>query len=82
MYEFKYHRAKGELIANSGSEHGAFQPVLDFFGSVPRTTPDELFRDQRSRASTQKQSYHFDVDVVHIQPKDNIAKKMAAFVLP
>ena len=81
VYEFKYHRAKGELIVGLGDAHAAFRPLLDFFESVPRTTPDELFRDQRARASTQKRAHHFSVDGVHIEPKDNTAKKIAAFVL-
>src|ERR1022692_1712504 len=81
VYEFKYHRAKGELIVGLGDAHAAFRPLLDFFESVPRTTQDELFRDQRARASTQKREHHFSVDGVHIEPKDNAAKKIAAFVL-
>jgi transposase-like protein len=81
VYEFKYHRAKAEVIVGRGTEHAAFQPLLDFFERVPRATPDEIFRDQTSRASTQKHAYHFPVDGVHIEPKDNAAKKIAAFVL-
>ena len=81
VYEFKYHRAKGELIVGGSPEHDAFRPLLEFFESVPRSTPHELFRDQRSRASTQKHKHHFPVDGVHIEPKDNAAKKIAAFVL-
>ena len=61
--------------------HATFRPLLHFFESVPRTTPDKLFRDQSSRASTQKRSMHFHTDGVHIEPKDNAAKKLAAFVL-
>lgn len=82
VYEFKYHRAKGELIVGGiGDAHRPFGPLLNFFESVPRSTPDELFRDQRARASTQKRAHHFNVDGVHIEPKDNTAKKIAAFVL-
>jgi hypothetical protein len=81
VYEFKYHRAKAELIVRDSAEHDAYRPLLEFFESIPRTTPDELFRDQRSRASTQKHKYRFPIDGVHIEPKDNAAKKIAAFVL-
>jgi hypothetical protein len=81
VYEFKYHRAKAELIVRNSTEHDQYRPLLDFFESVPRSTPDELFRDQRSRASTQKHKYRFPIDGVHIEPKDNAAKKIAAFVL-
>jgi transposase-like protein len=81
VYEFKYHRAKAELIVRDAKGHDGYRPLLDFFESVPRTTPDELFRDQRARASTQKHKHHFAVDGVHIEPKDNAAKKIATFVL-
>jgi transposase-like protein len=81
VYEFKYHRAKAELIVRDSKEHDQYRPLLEYFESVPRATPDELFRDQRSRASTQKHKYRFPIDGVHIAPKDNAAKKIAAFVL-
>jgi transposase-like protein len=79
VYAFKYHRAKTDLIIESGKVHSRFKPLQNFLAGVPRECPHQLFREQQGRASTHKSL--FNLDQVVIAPKNNAAVKCARFVL-
>lgn len=79
VYDYKYHRAKTELLFAHHREHREFRPIAAFLEEVPVNCPHALFRDNTSRAS--KQEKRFNIDGVRITPKQNAAIDAAQFVL-
>ena len=79
IYDFKYHRAKTDLLLEQDSRHDHFRPLQTFLERVPKNCPHELFRNNPSRASQSKQ--RFNLDQVTITPKANAAVAIARLVL-
>jgi transposase-like protein len=80
VYDFKYHRAKTDLILERSVAAGeTFRPLQRFLEHVPRHCPHALFREDRPRASTYKGGFHFDGAMV--TPRVNAAVKNARVVL-
>jgi hypothetical protein len=75
VYDFKYHRAKTDLILERSAAGETFRPLQTFLENVPRKCPHALFRQERPRASTYKGG--FDLDGVRFTPRENAAVKNA-----
>lgn len=78
IYDFKYHRAKTDLILNDNFKHYKFKPLRDFLELVTAECPHQVFKESKKRASEYKDV--FDLDGVKIMPKKNIAVSNTNFV--
>jgi len=79
IYDFKYHRAKTELILSEQFKHYKFKPLQDFLELVVAECPHQIFRESRKRASGCKDV--FNLDQVKVTPKTNTATKNTNFVM-
>jgi hypothetical protein len=79
VYDFKYHRAKTELLLADDTRNERFRPLQQFLERVPRWCTHQLFRDAPSRAS--KHKHLFNLDEVLITPCENSAIETTRFVL-
>jgi len=78
IYNFKYHRAKLDLILNEEFRHYRFKPLKEFLELVIAECPNQIFQNSNKRASEFKNI--FSLDQVKITPKNNAAVKTANFV--
>jgi hypothetical protein len=78
IYNFKYHRAKLELIINEEFRHYRFKPLQEFLELAVAECPHQIFQNTTKRASEFKNI--FNLDQVKITPKNNAAVKIANFV--
>ncbi len=78
IYNFKYHRAKLDLILNEEFRHYRFKPLQEFLELVTAECPNQIFQNSNKRASECKSL--FNLDQVKIVPKNNAAVKTANFV--
>jgi len=78
IYNFKYHRAKLDLIINEEFRHFRFKPLQEFLELAVAECPHQLFQNTAKRASEFKNA--FNLDQVKITPKNNAAVKIANFV--
>ena len=78
IYNFKYNRAKLDLIINEEFRHFRFKPLQEFLELAVAECPHQLFQNPTKRASDYKNT--FNLDQVRITPKDNFAVKIANFV--
>lgn len=79
IYDFRYHRAKLDLILEEHFKHYRFKPLKDFLELVVAECPHQLFKTTKNRASEYKNV--FNLDQVKIVSKDNAAVRTANFVL-
>jgi len=79
IYNFKYHRAKTNLILNEKFNHFKFKPLQEFLGLVVAECPHQLFQNPSKRASEFKDI--FNLEQVKIISKENSAIKTANFVM-
>ncbi|MFC1478763.1 PD-(D/E)XK nuclease family protein [Candidatus Margulisiibacteriota bacterium] len=79
IYQFKYHRAKTEIILNDSYAHSKFDSLRQFLELVYAECPHQIFKESTLRASEYKNI--FNLDGVRITPKDNYAVKNSRFVL-
>jgi transposase-like protein len=79
IYDFKYHRAKCDLILNEEFRHYKLRPLQEFLELVTAECPHQAFRESQKRASQFKDV--FNIDKVKITPKDNFAVKNTRLVL-
>jgi transposase-like protein len=79
VYDFKYHRAKTDLILERSGAGTPFRPLQTFLEHIPRQCPHALFREERPRASTYKGG--FNLDGAMVTPRVNAAVRNARFVL-
>lgn len=79
IYNFKFHRAKLDLILNEEFKHFKFNPLRDFLELVLSECPHQIFREKQERASEKKEK--FDLTQVQIIPKKSLASKFANFVI-
>lgn len=78
IYNFKYHRAKLDLILNEEFRHYRFKPLKEFLELVTAECPNQIFQNTTKRASEFKNI--FNLDGVKFVPKSNAAVKIANFV--
>ncbi len=78
IYNFKYHRAKLDLILNEEFRHFRFKPLQEFLELATAECPHQIFQNSNKRASEYKNT--FNLDQVKIVPKENFAVKIANFV--
>ncbi len=79
IYDFKYHRAKTDLILNEDFKHYRFRPLRDFLELIVAECPHQIFKESQLRASEYKDI--FNLDQVKISPKTNAATRNTNFVL-
>ena len=78
IYNFKYHRAKLDLILNEEFRHYRFKPLQEFLELAIVECPHQIFQNSSKRASEYKGV--FNLDQVKIVPKNNFAVKITNFV--
>lgn len=78
IYNFKYHRAKLDLILNEEFRHHRFKPLQEFLELAVAECPNQIFQDSNKRASDYKNI--FNLDQVKIIKKENMAVKLANFI--
>jgi len=78
IYNFKYHRAKLDLLINEEFKHFRFKPLREFLELAAAECPHQIFQNPTRRCSEFKTM--FNLDQVKITPKDNTAIKVANFV--
>lgn len=79
IYNFKYHRAKTDLILEESFKHYKFKPLRDFLELVAVECPHQTFMESQKRASEYKNI--FNLEQVKIIPKSNSAPMFANFVM-
>jgi len=79
IYDFKFHRAKLDLILNEEFKHFKFKPLKEFLELVSSECPHQIFREKQERASEKKEK--FDLTQVKIISKKSLASKFANFVV-
>lgn len=79
VYEFKYHRAKTDIILQEEYRHYRFKPLQQFLELIIAECPHQIFRSDTKRASEFKGNFNFDR--VKIIPKNNQAVKITNFVI-
>ena len=78
IYNFKYNRAKLNLILEEDFKHSKFQPLKEFLELATAECPNHIFQSSESRASDLKGK--FNLDEVRIIPKDNFIVKTTNFI--
>jgi len=79
IYNFKFHRAKADLILGEEFRHFKFKPLRDFLELVSSECPHQIFREKQERASEKKEK--FNLNEVKIIPKKSSASQFANFVI-
>jgi transposase-like protein len=79
IYNFKFHRAKIDLILNEKFGHFKFKPLKDFLELVSAECPHQIFREKQERASEKKND--FNLNQVKITPKNSSASGFANLVI-
>lgn len=79
IYDFKYHRAKTDLILEEDFKHYKFRPLQEFLELVVAECPHSIFKETERRASEYQGI--FNLDKVKITPRDNLAVKNTRLIL-
>jgi ATP-dependent exoDNAse (exonuclease V) beta subunit len=79
IYDFKYHRAKTDLILSEDFKNYRFKPLREFLELVVAECPHQVFQKSQKRASEFKNI--FNLDQVKITRRDNMAVKNTNFVM-
>lgn len=79
VYNFKFHRAKLDLILNEEFKHFKFRPLKEFLELVSSECPHQIFREKQERASENKEN--FDLNQVKIISRKSSAIDLANFVV-
>lgn len=79
IYDFKYHRAKTDLILEEDFKHYKFRPLQEFLELVIAECPHQAFKESKKRASEYRGV--FNLDKVRITRKDNAAVKNTRLIL-
>ncbi|MCG2695065.1 PD-(D/E)XK nuclease family protein [Candidatus Parcubacteria bacterium] len=79
IYDFKFHRAKLDIILSEEFKHFKFKPLREFLELVSSECPHQVFREKQERVSEKKEK--FDLTQVKIIPKKSSASNFANFVI-
>jgi len=79
IYDYKYHRAKTDLILNEDFKHNKLRSIQEFLELVIAECPHSAFKESELRASEFKNV--FNLDQVKITKKTNTANKNAKLIL-
>jgi len=79
IYDFKYHRAKTNILLEESFKHHGFRPLKEFLELVLAECPHQVFKESQKRASEYKNI--FNLDTVKIISKENTAQKNTRFVM-
>jgi len=79
IYDFKYHRAKTDLILQEDFKHYKFQPLQEFLELVIAECPHSIFKETKTRAS--ELGSIFNLNKVKITPRQNMAVQNARLIL-
>lgn len=79
IYDFKYHRAKTNMLLEESFRHFQFRPLQEFLELVIAECPHQVFKESQKRASEYKDL--FNLDTVKIVRKVNMAQKNTRFVM-
>ena len=79
IYDFKYHKAKLDLILKEDFKNQKFNPLQEFLNLIIAKCPHKYFQNPSKRCSEYKKV--FNLDQVKITPKNNTAVKIANFIL-
>lgn len=79
VYDFKYHRAKTNLILGEDFKNYKFKPLRQFLELIVAECPHQIFKNSSRRASEYQNV--FDLDQVKITRRENMAVKNTNFVL-
>ncbi|MFH1245687.1 MAG: PD-(D/E)XK nuclease family protein [Candidatus Omnitrophota bacterium] len=79
IYDFKYHRAKTDLILEEDFKHYKFRPLREFLELVTAECPHQVFKESPRRASEYKDV--FNLDTVRVTRRENTAVKNTRMVM-
>lgn len=79
IYNFKYNRAKLDLILEEDFKHHRFKPLKEFLELATAECPHQIFQGSENRASDFKDK--FNLDQVKIIQKENTATRLANFII-
>jgi len=79
IYDFKYHRAKTDLLINDDFKNYKFRPLQEFLELVTAECPHSIFKETEQRASQYKDT--FNLEQVKIIPRNNLAVKNTRLVM-
>ncbi|OGC52013.1 hypothetical protein A2982_00145 [candidate division WWE3 bacterium RIFCSPLOWO2_01_FULL_39_13] len=79
IYNFKYHRAKTDLILDEDFKHYKLRAIQEFLELVVAECPHQAFKESTKRASEYKNV--FNLDQVKISPKTNTANENTRLIL-
>lgn len=80
IYDFKYHRAKTQLILDEDFKNAKFRPVQRFLDLVAGECPHQLFQNKDGQRASEHKG-KFNMDGVRIVRRDNMASKNARMIL-
>lgn len=82
IYNFKYHRAKLDFIFNEEFWARKFMPLKELLELVIAECPHQIFEDsKRSSEFKDRKNMVFNMNEVKIISKNNMASKLAGFVM-
>ena len=79
IYNFRYNRAKLDMILEEDFKHYRFKPLKEFLELATAECPNHIFQNSGKRASEYKDK--FNLDEVRIIPKDNFIVKITNFII-
>lgn len=79
IYDYKYHRAKTDLLIDGDFKNYKFRPLQEFLELVTAECPHSVFKETERRASEYKDI--FNLEQVKITPRNNLAVKNTRLVL-
>jgi transposase-like protein len=78
LYQYRFHRAKCDLIISEDIKHSRFGPLQEFLAMVPGECPHQYFQDGLRASET---PLTFSKTQMIVRAKQNFANKLCAFVL-
>lgn len=80
LYQFRFHRAKCDLIIREDIKHSHFGPVREFLEMVPSDCPHQHFTDKKALRASEA-PLTFSKTQMIVRAKQNYANQLAQFVL-
>ena len=80
IYQYRYHRAKCQLIIEDDFKHRRFGPVQEFLELVPSDCPHQHFTGKKSMRASESPLMFSKTQMI-VRSKVNYANKLCKFVL-